>query len=459
MRSTGIVALLVAAGCAVQPDYQRPPVELPQAWKESASAQAGDGRWWRVYGDPALERLVEEALAHNADVLAAVARLDEAAALLAIADSALRPQVEAVASAGRSLSSAASGLLPPGAPREMGNYRVALGVSYEVDLFGRLRAASAAARAELAASEAVRDAVRLSVAASVARSYSALVALDAQVELTRRVVASREETLALQRRRREAGITSEFALRQFEAETATVRAQLPPLERDREIEEAALAVLVGRTPRAVMEGAVARAGDAQARLMPAVVPQGLPSELLLRRPDLVEAEQRLVAANARVAEARAAYFPSIALSGSLGSQSAQLSDLFTGPAGTWSFAAGLAQPLYAGGRLDAQRDAALARERGALAAYQGAIRAAFGEVRQALAAQARARESFEAQRERVAALRETLRLARLRYDNGLASQLEVLDAERGLLAAETARIDALRAQRAAVADLYRALGG
>lgn len=459
MRSAGLLALLLAAGCAVQPDYQRPAVELPQAWKESAPAQASDGRWWRVYGDPALERLVEEALAHNAGVLVAVARLDEAAALLAIADSALKPQVDAAASAGRSLSSAASGLLPPGAPREMGNYRAALGVSYEVDLFGRLRAASAAARAELAASEAVREAVRLSVAASVARSYSALVALDAQVELTRRVVASREETLALQRRRREAGIASEFALRQFEAETATVRAQLPPLERDREIEEAALAVLVGRTPRAVMEEAVARGGDAQARLMPAVVPQGLPSELLLRRPDLVEAERRLVAANARVAEARAAYFPSITLSGSLGSQSAQLSDLFTGPAGTWSFAAGLAQPLYAGGRLDAQRDAALARERAALAAYQGAIRAAFGEVRQALAAQARARDSFEAQRERVAALRETLRLARLRYDNGLASQLEVLDAERGLLAAETARIDALRAQRAAVADLYRALGG
>jgi multidrug efflux system outer membrane protein len=190
-----------------------------------------------------------------------------------------------------------------------------------------------------------------------------------------------------------------------------------------------------------------------------VVPQGLPSELLLRRPDLVEAEQRLIAGNARVAVARAAYFPSITLSGVLGSESAELGDLFTGPAGIWSFVASLTQPIYGGGRLDAQRDAALARERAALAQYQGAIRTAFGEVRQALVSQSRARESYDAQSDRVRALQETLRLARLRYANGVTSQLELLDAERGLLAAETARIEALRAQRAAVADLFRALGG
>ena len=454
-----VFALLLAGGCAVTPDYQRPPVDLPQAWKESAPRYAAAGAWWRIYQEPALEKLVEEALAYNSDVLVAVARVEEATALLGIAESALKPQVDAAASAGRSLASAASGVLPPGVPREMGNYRVALGVSYEIDLFGRLRAATDAARADLAASMAVRDTVRLSVAARVARSYCALVALDAQVDLTRRVVESRESTLRLERRRRAAGVISEFNLRQFEAETATVRAQLPPLERDREIEEAALAVLVGRSPRALMEGAVGRGTGMQGGPMATVVPQGLPSELLLRRPDLVDAEQRLVAANARVAQARAAYFPSITLSGSLGSQSAQLSDLFTGPAGTWNFAAGLAQPLYAGGRLDAQRDASLARERAALATYQGAIRTAFGEVRQALAAQSRARESFDAQGERVDALHETLRLAKLRYANGLASQLEVLDAERGLLAAESARIEALRAQRAAVADLFRALGG
>ena len=453
------LALLLLAGCALQPDYQRPPVELPQAWKDSVPRDAEDGRWWRIYNDTALDQLVEEALARNSDVLVAIARVEEASALLVGTESGLKPQVAAGASAGRSLSSSATGLLPPGAQRERDNYRAALSVSYEIDVFGRLRNATGAARADLAASIAVRDAVRLAIAARVARSYSALLALDAQVEVTRRALASREESLALQRRRRDAGVTSDFDLRQFEAETATVRAQLPPLERDRDIEEAALAVLTGRSPREVLEGAVRRLQGAQDRAIAPVVPQGLPSELLLRRPDLVEAEQRLIASHARVAVARAAYFPSITLSGVLGSESAELSDLFTGPAGIWSFVASLTQPIYGGGRLDAQRDAALARERAALALYQGSIRTAFGEVRQALVSQSRARESFDAQSDRVRALQETLRLARLRYDNGVASQLEVLDAERGLLAAETARIEALRAQRAAVADLFRALGG
>jgi multidrug efflux system outer membrane protein len=194
-------------------------------------------------------------------------------------------------------------------------------------------------------------------------------------------------------------------------------------------------------------------------LLAAIVPSGLPSELLLRRPDLVEAEQRLIAANARVAVARAAYFPSIQLTGFLGSEAQMLSSLFSGPAGIWQFAAAVAAPIFAGGRLEAQVGAAEAREKQALANYQGAIQNAFREVRAALASQSRARESYEAEGARTAALSSALRLARLRYDNGLASQLDVIDAERSLLAAEIARHEALRAQRAAVADLYKALGG
>jgi multidrug efflux system outer membrane protein len=457
LERAGILVRL--AGCAVQPDYQRPALELPQAWQQAAARPANEAPWWRIYDDPALDRLIAEALAQNADVLIAAARVDEARALLGESRAALRPEVGANASAGRSLSSTASGLLPPGAVRERDNYRATLNVSYEIDLFGRLRAATDVARAELVASEAVRDAVRLALTARVASAYYGLAALDAEVDLTHRALALREESLALQRRRRDAGVISDFDQRQLEAEAATLRAQLPPLERDRDLEEAALAALLGRAPRAVFEDAVARPA-AQAEAPAAVaLPQGLPSELLLRRPDLVEAEQRLVAANARVAVARSAFFPSIRLTGLLGSESSELSDLFTGPAGIWSLAVGLAQPLYAGGRLEAQNAAAAARERAALAQYQGAVRNAFREVRQALASQARARESFEAQAARVAALEETLRLARLRYANGISSQLDVLDAERGLLGAQTARVEALRAQRAAVADLYRALGG
>jgi len=452
------ILLVVLAGCAVQPTYERPAVELPQAWKESAPRFAADGRWWKIYADPVLDQLVDEARAHNADVSLAVARVDEARALLGIAESRLGPVVDATFDRSRSLSSAATGTLPPGSPRERNDYRATINVSYELDLWGRLRNTAGAARAELLASESARDTVYLALATQVARSYFALAALDARVELTRRTVLLREDALRLQKRRNENGLTSDFELRQLEAEAAAVRAQLPPLERERDTEEAALAVLLGRSPRAIFEGAVARA-PASAEPIATALPDGMPSELLLRRPDLVEAEQRLVAANARIAAARAAMFPSIALTGFLGSESAALAGLFSGPAGIWTLAAALTQPIFSAGRLEAETEAAGARERQALAQYQRAIQTAFREVRDALVAQARARETFEAESQRVAALGETLRLARLRYEHGLSGQLDVLDSERGLLAAQMVRIDALRAQRAAVADLYKALGG
>jgi multidrug efflux system outer membrane protein len=302
--------------------------------------------------------------------------------------------------------------------------------------------------------------VRLALAAQVARSYFALRALDEQVLLTRRNVALREEALALQRRRLQGGLISQFDLRQLEAETAVVRAQLPPLERDREREEVALSVLLGRSPKQVFEGNVKVKDSVEETPGPPAIPSGMPSELLLRRPDLVEAERVLAAANARIGVARAEMFPSIALTGFLGSESAALENLFSGgAAATWQIAASVTQPIFQGGRLQARTEAAEARERAALAQYQQAIRAAFGEVRSALIAQSRALESYEAESVRADALAESLRLARLRYQNGVASQLDVLDAERGLLAAQIARVEALRAHRAAVADLFRALGG
>jgi len=451
--------MIFLAGCAVQPGYKRPGVELPAAWKQRAQTAAHGGSWWRVYADPALEKLLDEALAHNTNLLAAAARVDEARALLAQADASFYPAVDANFDRNRALSSAAAGNLPPGTPRERNNYRAALNVSYEVDLWGRLRTTSQAARADLLASEAARETVRITLAADVAKAYFTLRSLGDQVAATRRTLGLREEGLRLQQRRFDGGVISEYDYRQLEAEAAAARAQLPPLERDREIEEAALAVLLGRSPKAIMEASVSRTENPGQQLLPAVVPAGLPSELLLRRPDLVEAEQRLVAANARVALARAAYFPSVQLTGFLGSEAQVLSSLFSGPAGIWQFAAAVAVPIFAGGRLEAQIGAAEAREAQVLANYQGAIQNAFREVRAALAAQARARESFQAEGERAVALASALRLARLRYDNGLASQLEVIDAERSLLAAEIARSEALRAQRAAVADLFKALGG
>lgn len=454
-----VLAALAVAGCTVAPKYERPAVELPAAWAASAPAPFTDGRWWRIYGEPALDQLVEQAFAANTDLAVAVARVDEARALVREADASFYPQVDANLSRNRSLSSAATGLLPPGTPRERNNYRATLDVSYEIDLFGRLRGSADAARADLAASEAARDGVRLALAAQVASAYFALQALDSRRDIVRRTLGLREESLQLERKRQSAGLASDFDLRQIEAEVASARAQLPLIERERGVQEAALLVLTGRSPRDVFEASLPGMEPREPVLTAPAVPAGLPSELLLRRPDLVEAEQRLVAANARIAVARAAAFPSISLTGFLGSESSALSSLFSGPAGVWQLAISLAQPIFAGGRLEARTEAAQARERQALAQYQGAIRNAFREVRDALAAQARARESFEAESERVSALAEAARLARLRHEHGLSGRLELLDAERNLLAARTGRIEAARAHRAAIADLFRALGG
>lgn len=453
-----LLAVLLGA-CSTQPKYERPPVELPAQWKESGARFAEDGRWWRIYEDPSLEKILEEALQHNADLVIAAARVDEARAILGETRSGLSPQVDAQGSASRQRLSQETATSFPGMPREFSSYRATVNVSYELDLFGRLRSGVAAARAELEASEASRDAVRLALAAEVAKSYYALRSFEQQVALTGQTLKLREESLALQRKRKDAGVISEFELRQLEAEAAAARAQLPPLEREREREAAALAVLLGRTPAQVFHDDIRTNPSVGEALAPAVLPSGMPSELLLRRPDLVAAERGLAAANARVAIARSEMFPSIALTAALGVESASLSNLFTSTAGLWTVAAAMTQPIFAGGRLEARTEAAQARERAALAQYQQAIRSAFGEVRTALVAQGRARESYEAESTRAAALEDTLRLARLRYQSGVASQLDVIDAERQLLAARVARIDALRAQRAAVADLFRALGG
>lgn len=459
MRRILLTSLVLLAACATPPPPQPPKVELPKAWKETAPRFAQDGRWWRIYQDPELDKLVDEALAKNADLLIAAARVDEARALVADAKGAQMPTVDARFGAQRQRNSQRTATFFSGIPLEYNDYRASLNVSWEVDVFGRLRAQASAAAADYQASEAARDGVRLALAAQVAKSYFALRSLDEQIAMTHRNISLREDALRLQRRRFEGGVISEYDLRQLEAEAAAVRAQLPPLELARDQQEAALTVLLGRSPAQIFDAGVARTQVFDESLHATVLPAGMPSELLLRRPDLVEAERRLAATNARIDAARASMFPSISLTGLAGRESASLSNLFNGPAGIYYFLASVAQPIYAGGRLQAETDAAKAREQQALAEYQKAIQSAFSEVRTALVGQTRSRESFEAESSRERALAQSLRLAQLRYENGIASQLDVIDAERGLLSARISRIEALRAQRAAIADLFRALGG
>jgi multidrug efflux system outer membrane protein len=279
------------------------------------------------------------------------------------------------------------------------------------------------------------------------------------VEVTRRTIHSRLASTALQRKRQEAGLASEFDLRTSEAEAAQAQALLPAIESQQAQQETALAVLVGRSPRDIVAKPVDRGSAIESIVSPPAVPSGLPSELLERRPDLRASEQALVAANARIGQAKAAYYPSISLTGVLGVESTSLGDLFKTSSRYWTLGASAAQTVFDAGRTGSQVDAAKAREQQVVAQYQASIQRAFKDTLDALVIQRKARETLEAETVRRDALKTALELAQMRYDNGISSLLDVLIAERALLDAELNRVEAQRAQLSATADLFKALGG
>ncbi len=456
-----LTAAGVLAGCmTLGPDYKRPQVETPERWRVETAAEPVPSQWWRSYGDPALERMIDEALIHNLDLRQAVARVAEARAQLGVSSADQYPGVTAGAEASRSRASQESVLgIPPGADPTFSDYSGSLNLSYEIDFWGKYRRATEAARAELLSAQHNRDAVRLTLVGDVAKAYFSLRALDSQVEVTKRTISTRLASTALQRMRFQSGVASELDLRQVEAQAAQALALLPSLERQVAAQENALSVLIGRSPRAIVEQAVERGSAIDALTVPLAIPAGLPSDLLEKRPDLRQAEQSLVAANARIGQAKAAYYPSISLTGAFGGASESLGDLFKSSARVWQFSAQAAQTIFDAGRTASRVEAAKAREQQVLAQYQSAIQNAFRETLDALVAQRKARETLEAERSRVEALTSALRLAQLRYDNGVSSLLDVLDAERGLLEAELNRLEAQRAQLSATADLFKALGG
>ncbi|MEP7155205.1 MAG: efflux transporter outer membrane subunit [Betaproteobacteria bacterium] len=464
--SLSLVMLALLAGCAIGPDYKRPAVELPAAYApapQGAAAvnttSAASTAWWTTYNDPVLNRVVEEALKNNLDIVQAAARVAESQALLGLSISDQLPSAYATAGRSRSrLSQAVPGAGQDGIPAESTNNRVTLNLSWEIDFWGKYRRATEAARADLMSVEANRNGVKLTLVTQVVQGYFNLLALDAEVVAIQQAVRRGNDALGLQQKRFDAGVISEFDFQQRAAEVDSVLTQLPPLQSQRGKQERALAVLLGRTPRAILEDRFERL-PTLTPVNAVVAPAGLPSDLLLRRPDLVEAEQKLAAANARIGVARAAYFPSISLTGLFGSESSALGDLFSGPARIWSFAGDLTQPLWGAGRVTRGVEVADARNDQAVAAYRNAVANAFREVQDAIQAQSSAREVNEIEQRRVTSLGKSWTLAKLRYDNGIANQLEVIDAERQLLLAEMNRLEAERALRAAVADLYKALGG
>lgn len=449
---------LALAGCVQLPELKQPAPDLPKAWpattERGADLAAAD--WWSVYADPALDKLIAEALASNSDIRLAAARVEEARAALGMADANRYPSLNLQTSGSRSKLSE-RGVNPVPGDTVNNSYKASFQAAYELDLWGRYRNASEAARADLLATEYAAQVVRASLAASVARAWFALSALDAQRQLAMETQANRRDALNLVRLRLEGGLANELELRQAEAELAGIEATLAQLTRQARSQELALAVLLGREPRRLAEDNVARAGATGA--IPPAVPAGLPADLLLRRPDLRQAEQNLLAAQARMRETRAAIFPDLTLTAYLGSESKALTDLFSSQAGVWGLTASIVQALFNAGRTQAAVQATAARQEQLLAAYEKGVRNAFREVLDALVTHRQAREAGEAETRRVAALAKATDLAALRHENGLTGYLELLDARRNLFQARANDIEARRAQLAAVADLALALGG
>lgn len=452
------LAALALAGCALGPDYIRPESTLPAAYAEAPATEQADPdilpTWWAHFQDPLLDRLVGQALARNADVRTAVARVEEAEALAREAGAALFPQIDLDVASSRSRVSAMTATpMPAGTPQLRNARSAALVTSYEIDVWGRVRRANEAVRSQALASRYGQDAVRLTVAGLVANSYLALRAYDAQLAVTRDSLLSREDSLKLVRARVEAGLVSPLDQHQAESELAATQARAAELRRLRALTLHQLALLVAEPNLAI------EPGQLESLPLPPVPPAGLPSSLVQGRPDIRQAEENLAAATATIGVARAGYFPRFNLTGSLGSQSKTLSDLFSAGATTWSLGLGLLVPVLDFGRTSARVDQAGARAKQSLAAYQDALQTAFKEVNDALAGLRENAIGEEAQAARVEASGKALELARLRYEAGYSGYLEVLDAQRSHNDARLSLVATRQARLAAAVDLFKALGG
>ncbi len=415
--------------------------------------------WWKSFGDDRLSALVDEALANNRDLARAAARIEQSRAALRLARADRMPRVDAGVSSGRQRASETSAVPLGGASPTASNHRATIDVAYEVDLWSRLARTQDAARDELLASAFARDTLRTALAAQVVQSYVALQSLDAQIALFERTVQAQRDSLALQRKRLASGDIGELDIAQLEAELIGNEAQLPKLERSRGEAERALALLLGRSPRQVVEGAVARGAEPAAVPVAAQLPAALPSDLLEHRPDVQAALARLRAAGARVDVARAAYFPRISLTAGIGRESAELSDLTGGASLIWGVLASLTQPIWDGGRIAAQNDFARAQQREIEIDYRDSVASAFKEARDALGARSQTEQNLRHALDRERALAQAARLTKLRFDGGEESRIELIRAERDDLAAQSELVDARRAAAAAQADLFRVLGG
>jgi len=457
-----LVALLLPAGCTVGPDYERPAADAPPAWKEAGPWKAAaprdaiaKGAWWEVFGDPVLNDLEARAAAANPDLKAAVARVSQARAVARLTESDFYPTISLNPGVERERFTENRTVQPTNLVKSYtaNTFRVPVDLSYEVDLWGRVRRSVEASTASAEAAVAGYETVRLTMHADVASAYFALRGIDSDRGVLRRTIEFRRESLRLAQARLRLGAGSDLDVSRAETELTTTEAESIGLERRRAEIEHALAVLTGRAPSELS------IPDKPLDLEPPAIPAGLPSDLLERRPDVAEAERRLAASNAEIGIATAAYYPSLSLTAGAGFESRELKSVFDWESRVWALGAGLAAPLYLGGRVDADVDRARARYEEQVSGYRSRLLTAFQEVEDGLSGLRVLAQQAEAQARAVASSRRTAALSTSRYKAGLVSYFEVVDAERTALQSERVATQ-IRSQRLVTSVfLIKALGG
>jgi multidrug efflux system outer membrane protein len=444
---------LVLPGCAVGPDYERPMVETPDTWRITSieATATANIAWWKQFQDPVLNELINTALLENNDIRIAAARMEQFMAQVEITMSSFYPQVGY--GLGGSRDQASKNILPSGIESLSHTYQATLNAGWELDLWGRLRRATEAAQASLLAAEETRRTVILSLVSTVAIGYITLRGLDAQLEIAKNTVKSRKDSLDLFELQFEGGVISELTLAQVRSEYEQAVAAVPEIEHQITQTENAVSILLGHNP-----GSIPR-GLPMGKLTIASIPAGIPSDVLERRPDIIRAEQNLIAANALIGVARAEFFPKISLTGLAGVASGDLSDLFESDSFVWSIGGEGLGAIFTGGRISAGVKQSEAYYRELLFSYQQSILTALSEVEDALSQTQKAREKLQAQERRVKALANYASLARLRYDNGYSSYIEVLDSERSLFDSELNFIRTQSEVIIGVINTYKAMGG
>ncbi|MDD3845602.1 MAG: efflux transporter outer membrane subunit [Syntrophorhabdaceae bacterium] len=448
-----LIALL-AAGCAIGPDYKRPVIDVPHAYRygdEKGKPDAADSEWWKQFNDPVLDQFIAEALLNNKNVKIAAANVARAAGSLMTTRSAFFPQITYNGTAERTQVSKNSLTVPTQNPYN--NYQALGGASWEIDLWGRIRRLTESARASLYATMEARRGIVLSLTAEVASSYIQLRALDEQLVIARDTLRTYQESVRIFELQNKYGQVSGMTVQQARSQYETAASQIPQIEVQIAQTENALCILLGRNPGPVQRGL----GLSELKMPP--VPAGLPSELLERRPDVLQAEQNLIAANAQIGAAKALFFPRISLTGNAGWTSQDLSSLFIGPSAAWNYVGTVTGPIFTGGGILGQFRQAEAQQQAALYAYQQAIQNAFADTENALISRRKVHEQLVAEQKKVAAYKEYARLAGLQYNGGYTPYLTVLNAQQQLFPAQLSAIQTNASAFISIVNLYKAMGG